>query len=77
MTETDKLIALRQKLVAKRRALVESFQKTPPDQLTGAALARIQSAIDAVDRAIQDERHADSPTGQFARPATLASTERS
>lgn len=59
MTETEKLVALRHKLISKRRALVESLQKTSDQQLTGDSLARIQAGIDAVDRAIEDERRAE------------------
>jgi len=55
MTEAEKLIALREKLVARRRALVESFRRASPEQLTGDAMTRIQSAIDAVDRAIEGD----------------------
>jgi hypothetical protein len=60
MTESKKLFALRNKLVSRRRAIVESFQTISTELLTGDAIARIQSAIDAVDRAIVDERRADS-----------------
>lgn len=56
MTEIDKLTNLREKLVIRRRALVEGFQKTAPDRLTGESITRIQSAIEAVDRALEDER---------------------
>ena len=60
MSETEKLTALRDKLISKRRALVESLQKVPAQQLTGDSLARIQAGIDAVDRAIEHETHAES-----------------
>lgn len=56
VTEIDKLTNLREKLVIRRRALVEGFQKTAPDRLTGGSITQIQSAIEAVDRAIEDER---------------------
>jgi hypothetical protein len=55
MTEIEKLTTLREKLVAQRRSLVESFQKAAPERLTGDSISRIQSAIEAVDRAIEDE----------------------
>jgi hypothetical protein len=58
MTEHEKLLALRKKLVVKRRTLVASFSETPPEQITGESIARIQSAIDAVDRALEDEEQA-------------------
>ena len=56
MTEIEKLTNLREKLVIRRRSLVEVFQKSAPDRLTGDSITRIQSAIEAVDRAIEDER---------------------
>jgi hypothetical protein len=55
MTEIEKLTTLREKLVAQRRSLVESFQRAAPERLTGDSIMRIQSAIEAVDRAIEDE----------------------
>jgi hypothetical protein len=55
MTEIEKLTSLREKLVIRRRALVASFQKAAPDRLSGDSIVRIQSAIEAVDRAIEDE----------------------
>jgi hypothetical protein len=55
MTEIEKLTTLRDKLVARRRSLIESFQKTAPERLTGDSIVQIQSAIEAVDRAIEDE----------------------
>jgi hypothetical protein len=55
MSETQKLKALRTKLVARRRTLVESFQKTSSQQITGTSIVEIQSAIEAVDRALAEE----------------------
>jgi hypothetical protein len=55
MTEIEKLTILRDKLVIRRRALVESFQRAAPERLTGDSIVQIQSAIEAVDRAISDE----------------------
>jgi hypothetical protein len=55
VTEIEKLTNLREKLLIRRRSLVEGFQKTAPDRLTGDSITRIQSAIEAVDRAIEDE----------------------
>jgi hypothetical protein len=55
VTEIEKLTNLREKLVIRRRSLVESFQRAAPERLTGDSVARIQSAIEAVDRAIADE----------------------
>jgi hypothetical protein len=43
------------------------LQNTAPEQLTGKSIARIQSAIEAVDRAIEEERRFSS--GSRASPA--------
>jgi hypothetical protein len=67
MTESNKLIALRDKLVGRRRAIVESLQAVSSELLTGHAIARIQNAIDAVDRAIVEERRAESNVGESPR----------
>jgi len=61
MNEREKLFALRGKLVTKRRAIVESFLSTPIQNLTGESIARIQAAIDAIDRAVSDEKRAAEP----------------
>ena len=74
MTESKKLLTLRNKLVSRRRAIVESFQNVSPEQLSGDAMARIQSAIDAVDRAILDERRAESNPDESLR--SVPSTSR-
>ena len=58
--ELDKLTILRKKLVSKRRVLVESLQEVAPEQLSGDSIARIQGAIEAVDRAIEDESRSSS-----------------
>jgi hypothetical protein len=55
VTEIEKLTKLREKLVIRRHSLVERFQRTEPDRLTGDSIVRIQSAVEAVDRAIDDE----------------------
>jgi hypothetical protein len=62
MTEIEKLNALRDKLIEKRRALVTSLQKAFPDQLTGESIIRIQSAVEAVNRAIEDEARFSATT---------------
>jgi hypothetical protein len=72
MSETEKLAALRHKLISKRRSLVESLQKVPDQQLTGDSLARIQAGIDAVDRAIEDETHSESAIQATRRPSTIS-----
>jgi hypothetical protein len=69
MTEIDKLNALRDKLIEKRRSLVASLQKALPDQLTGESITRIQSAVEAVNKAIEDEMRVES-THDARRRAT-------
>jgi hypothetical protein len=60
MSEIEKLNALRDKLIEKRRSLVASLQTALPEQLTGESITRIQSAVEAVNRAIEDELRAES-----------------
>jgi hypothetical protein len=73
--EVEKLTTLRKKLVARRRALVESLHKVAQEQLSGDSLATIQSAIEAVHRAIEDESRTSS--GRAApRPALSAEPRR-
>jgi hypothetical protein len=55
VTEIEKLTTLREKLVARRRSLVDSFQKSASERFTGDSIVQIQGAIEAVDRAIEDE----------------------
>lgn len=57
MTESEKLIVVRDKLIARRRMLVDHFQKIPAAQMTGESLAEVQNAIEAVNRAIEEETH--------------------
>ena len=71
MTELEKLAALRNRLVSRRRALIESLHKVAPEQLTGDSIARIQSAIEAVDRAIEGESRTPS-SRVVPRPALSA-----
>jgi hypothetical protein len=59
MSEMKNLTALRNKLVARRRQLVEAQINIPVDQVTGNSVASIQQAIDAVDRALTDESDED------------------
>ena len=72
MTETEKLTALRHKLVSRRRSLVESLHRASDQQLTGDSLARIQAGIDAVDRAIDDERLAEAGVQAPRRTSSLS-----
>jgi hypothetical protein len=69
--ELEKLKTLRKKLVSRRRALIESLHKVAPEQLSGDSIARIQSAIEAVDRAIEDESRSSSGRA-VPRPALSA-----
>ena len=69
MTELDNLISLRRKLVSRRRMLVESLRKTAPELLSGESIARIQSAIEAVDRAIEEERRTSNSSRASAANA--------
>jgi hypothetical protein len=69
--ELEKLTTLRKKLVSRRRALIESLHKVAPEQLSGDSIARIQSAIEAVDRAIEDESRSSSGRA-VPRPAPSA-----
>ena len=59
MPESNKLIVLRDKLVSRRRAIVESLQSASVELLTAEEFSRIQSEIDAVDRAIAEEKRAE------------------
>jgi hypothetical protein len=60
MGEVENLRTLRDKLVARRRTLVASLLRAAPEQLTGDAILRIQTAIESVERAIEEERHVTS-----------------
>jgi len=73
MTESKKLFALRDKLVCRRREIVDSFQTASVELLNGDAVAHIQSAIDAVDRAIADEKRAESNSTESRRLLSSAS----
>ncbi len=59
MPESGKLIVLRSRLVSRRRAIVESLQAASIEMLTADAISRIQDEIDAVDRAIAEEKRAE------------------
>jgi hypothetical protein len=60
MSHIENLTTLRDKLVARRRTLVSSLLQAAPEQLTGESISRIQSAIEAVDSAIEEESHVTS-----------------
>jgi hypothetical protein len=60
MTESQKLSVLRDKLVRRRRALVEGIQATVNGgQLNGDDLVRVQNEIEAVERAMAEEKRAE------------------
>ncbi|HMH28343.1 MAG TPA: hypothetical protein VK580_07145 [Steroidobacteraceae bacterium] len=58
MTESQKLSALRDKLIRRRRALVEGIQASV-GQLNGDDIVRVQNEIEAVERAMAEEKHAE------------------
>jgi Na+/phosphate symporter len=59
MTESKKLVLLRDKLIRRRREIVEHLQSSSLDQDAGDHLARIQNTIDAVAKAIVEEQYAE------------------
>jgi phage FluMu protein gp41 len=59
MTESNKLTALREMLVRRRRAIVEDFHGSSIERLSGDDLARVQNEIEAVDKAIAEEQLAE------------------
>ena len=59
MTESQKLAALRDKLIRRRRALVEGIQTAATGDLDGDDLVRVQNEIEAVDRAMAEEKRAE------------------
>jgi hypothetical protein len=63
MIEIEQLIILRGRLIAKRRSLVASLQNAGPEELTGESIAQIQGAIDAVDRAIEEQMRRSAGDG--------------
>ena len=60
MSDIENLASLRHKLLARRRTLVSSLLRAAPEQLTGDSIASIQGAIEAVERAIDEESQAMS-----------------
>ena len=58
MTESQKLSALRDKLIRRRRALVEGIQAAT-SQLNGDDFVRVQNEIEAVERAMAEEKRAE------------------
>jgi hypothetical protein len=76
MSESKKLIALRDKLVWRRRAIVDSLQTAVVELLNGDDIMRIQDTIDAVDRAIADELLAESKDENSLRGNSLRGERR-
>jgi hypothetical protein len=50
---------LRDKLVRRRRALVEGYQAAAPSQITGDQFMQVQNEIEAVERAMAEEKRAE------------------
>jgi hypothetical protein len=59
MTESQKLSMLRDNLIRRRRALVEAIQVTANTELNGDDLVRVQNEIEAVERAMIEEKRAE------------------
>jgi hypothetical protein len=59
MTESQKLSVLRDELIRRRRVLVEGIQATPTGQFNGDDLMRVQDEIEAVERAMAEEKRAE------------------
>jgi len=59
MTESQKLSVLRDKLIRRRRALVEGIQVAASSELNGEDLVRVQNEIEAVERAMAEEKRAE------------------
>jgi len=59
MTESQKLLVLRDNLIRRRRALVEGIQVAATSQLNDDELVRVQTEIEAVERAMAEEKRAE------------------
>jgi hypothetical protein len=59
VTESKKLALLRDRLIRRRREIVENLQTASFDQDSGDDLARVQNAIDAVVKAIAEEQYVE------------------
>ena len=59
MTESQKLSVLRDDLIRRRRALVEGYKATAASQVNGDELVRVQNEIEAVERAMADEKRSE------------------
>jgi Na+/phosphate symporter len=59
VTESKKLALLHDKLIKRRREIVEHLQTSSLDQDASEHLARIQNTIDAVAKAIAEEQYTE------------------
>jgi ribosomal protein S3 len=59
MTESQKLIVPRDTLIRRRRALVQGIQASVAGQLDGDDVARVQNEIEAVEKALAEEKRAE------------------
>ena len=59
MTESQKLTVLRDTLIRRRRALVQGLQAGAAGQLDGDDVARVQNEIEAVEKALAEEKRAE------------------
>jgi hypothetical protein len=59
MTESQKLTVLRDTLIRRRRALVQGIQAGAAGQLDGDDVARVQNEIEAVEKALAEEKRAE------------------
>jgi len=59
MTESQKLSVLRDQLIRRRRALVEGIKAVAASELNGDDLVRVQNEIEAVERAMAEEKRAE------------------
>jgi hypothetical protein len=59
VTESKKLALRQDRLIRRRREIVEHLQTASFDQGSGDELARIQSTVDAVVKAIAEEQYAE------------------
>jgi hypothetical protein len=69
MTEVEKLMKLHSKLIARRRMLVAALVNADVEQLSGNAVSGIQNAIEAVNRAITQEKQSSHVSDPARRGA--------
>jgi hypothetical protein len=71
MTESQKLSILRDKLIRRRRSLVEGYQSSPTDPLSGDELVQVQNEIEAVDRALAEKNVPNFDSDHSLVPFTI------